>query len=80
MRVKTGLSPALTLKAACVSKNAYFCYFKKNVRVKGLSYETNGHMYIFSNLAGVWSLSKCNCITFPSQSSIISPLGCYRRD
>ena len=36
MRVETGLSPALTLKAACVAKNALFCYFKKNVRVKGL--------------------------------------------
>ena len=36
MRVETGLSPALTLKTACVGKNASFCYFKKNVRVKGL--------------------------------------------
>ena len=36
MRVKTGLSPALTIKAACVGKNAYFHDFKKNLRVKGL--------------------------------------------
>ena len=37
MRVKTGLSPALALKAVCVGKNAYFRYFKKNMRVKGLN-------------------------------------------
>ena len=37
MRVKTGFSPALALKAACEGKNAYFRYIKKNVRVKGLS-------------------------------------------
>ena len=36
MRVETGLSPALALKAACVGKNAKFHYFKKNVRIKGL--------------------------------------------
>ena len=34
MRVETRLSPAPTLKSACVGKNRYF---KKNVRVKGLN-------------------------------------------
>ena len=37
MHVETGFSPALTLKAVCVGKNAQFRYFEKNVRVKGLS-------------------------------------------
>ena len=37
MCVKTGLSPAPALKAAGVGKNAHFCYFKKNERVKGLT-------------------------------------------
>ena len=36
MHVETGLSPALTLKAACVGKNALFRYFEKNMGVKGL--------------------------------------------
>ena len=36
MRVETGLSPAFALKAACVGKNAWFCYFKKNMGIKGL--------------------------------------------
>ena len=44
MHLETGLLPVLALKAACVGKNAQFCYFKKNMQVKGLNFAL--HTYI----------------------------------
>ena len=52
MRVETGLSPALTFKAACIGK-CVIRYFKKNLRFKGLnSYKTalNTKTHISVNL------------------------------
>ena len=53
MHVEASLSPALTLKSACIGKNALFHYFKKNVRVKGLTSCTSMYVRIMLTLGWI---------------------------